>query len=108
MFSQTLNTADTILATIESARINERFQKFVYHAATVLAVIVGVTAYLLTALLVWWEDNREEVKAKGKKFLNTFAAFCLGLYETGVELRPVVSKFFNQIADKVYFNYITE
>lgn len=108
MFNQTLNATDTILAAIESARNNERVQKAVYITATVCAVIVAVTAYLSTALLVWWEDNGDNVKLKAAQFTIKLTHFTKAVYNEGVNSRPAIVSAANKIADKVYFNYITE
>ena len=102
MFS-VINTADTILSLIESARINERAQQVIYYTATACAVIIAIASYLSTATQLWWLDHGDEVIAKSKKFLNTFAAVCLGLYQTGVELRPVANRLTATIADRAYY-----
>ncbi len=44
--------------------------KVIYYVATVLAVIVAVVSYAYTAMIIWWDDNKDEINSFVKTNVN--------------------------------------
>ena len=69
---------------------------------TIVAVIVGVTQYAYTALMLWWEENDESVISICQTAGESIKAFALGCYNAGKQFRPVANYYVAMVADSAY------
>jgi len=101
-----MNAADTILTAIESALNSKLVQKAIYITATVLAVIVGVVAYLSTVLLLFWEDHGDTIKLRAAQFTSKIADFTVVVFNEGVNSRPFIVTQWGRFVDFIYFDRV--
>jgi hypothetical protein len=78
-------------------------ERIIHSAATIAALIAGVTTYLITALQLWWLDNNETILTSAVRFIFLIADTIGAVYYAGVNSRPVITHWAAHLIDRVYF-----
>jgi hypothetical protein len=106
--NRTLTALDIIFASVE------QIADFDYVAlgestlnviATLTAIIIGVTTYVSTAVLLWWEDNGESTLIAATRFIFTMVDFAGACYYAGRNIRPVANHLTAQLADGLFYAF---
>ena len=71
--------------------------------ATLAAIIIGITTYVVTALQLFWLERGETIIINTIRFTVTLADFAGDCYHTGRKVRPVVIHTLNHLADTAFF-----
>ena len=101
-----LNTLDALFVIAD--RI-ERYdyvavgQKVITFAATLAAVIVAVSTYVITALQLFWLEHGDTIIINSVRLVVNTIDFAREVYLIGGKLRRFVSKTLNRAADNAFF-----
>ena len=107
--NRTLNALDVAFSALEQiadfdyVAVGEKALNFII---TVTAVIVALTAYVSTALQLFWLENGETILTNAVRIVINTVDFAGACYYAGRNFRPVANRLTAQLADVIYYRLI--
>lgn len=98
-----IDVAFSIIDRIERVDYIALGETVINTAATLAAVIIAVSTYIITALQLWWEDYGTIIITNCTRFVINLIDYTHELFVMGQELRRFASKTANRAADTCFY-----
>lgn len=72
-------------------------------AATVCAIVVATTSYIITALQLFWCEQGDVITTRTIQFVVATADFAGACYFAGRKFRPVANRYCALLADTAFY-----
>lgn len=76
----------------------------IQFAATISAIVIGVSSYIWTAFQLWWEDNKESVQVNLIRFAVNVVNFVAAIVITTPKVYRWVKLNTSRLIDSLFFH----